>query len=31
MYGHSGTDYRVAMLSKSYLTTTEITMQNIEC
>ena len=26
-YGHAGNDYRVATLSKSYLTTTGITMQ----
>ena len=27
-YGLSGNDYRVVMLSKSYLTTTEIIMQS---
>ena len=30
MYGHSGNDYRVATLSKSYQATTEITMQSLE-
>ncbi len=29
-YGHSGEDYRVATLSKLYLTTTGITMQNLK-
>ena len=29
-YGHSGNGYRVATLSKSYLTTTGITMQSLE-
>ena len=29
-YEHSGNDYRVALLSKSYLTTTEITMQSLK-
>ena len=29
-YGHSGNDYRVATLSKFYLTTTGITMQKFE-
>ena len=28
--GHSGNDYRVATLSKSYLTTTGITMQSLK-
>ncbi len=28
--GHSDNDYRVATLSKSYLTTTGITMQNLK-
>ena len=29
-YGHFGDDYRVAMLSKSYLTTTGIIMQSLK-
>ena len=29
-HGHSGNDYRVARLSKSYLTTTGITMQSLK-
>ena len=29
-YGHSGNDYRVATLSKSYQTTTGITMQSLK-
>ena len=29
-YGHFGNDYRVATLSKSYLTTKGITMQNLK-
>ena len=29
-YGHSGNDYRVATLSKSYLITTGITMQSLK-
>ena len=30
MYGHSGDDYRVATLSKLYLTTKGIAMQSLE-
>ena len=30
MYGHSGNDNRVAMISKSYLTTTGITVQSLK-
>ena len=30
MYGHSGNAYRVATLSKLYLTTTGITMQSLK-
>ena len=29
-YGHFGNDYRVATLSKSYLTTKGITMQSLK-
>ena len=29
-YGHSGNDFRVATLSKSNLTTTEITIQSLK-
>jgi hypothetical protein len=29
-YGHSGNDYRAAMLSKLYLTTTGITIQSLK-
>ena len=30
MYGHSGNNYRVATLSKSYITSTGITMQSLK-
>ena len=30
MYGHSDNDHRVAMLSKSYLTTIGVTMQSLK-
>jgi hypothetical protein len=29
-YGHSGSDYRVATLSKSYITTTGIIIQSLK-
>ena len=30
MYGHFDNDYRVAIIAKSYLTTTGITMQSLK-